>query len=203
MKHIVWLSGWGVDPESLRPLAERAVPGARHVFFSPLQPDPEAMATADVTVGWSLGARRLLELGASGVALGRKVVLLAPFTSFCAEHGQGGRCSATQVRWLQRWLSRQPEAALADFHRRAHLANVAPAAPGRELDTGLEMLLEAAGAPVVRFAGQLPTHWRAGIGREDALLIPEDICAIITGCRMIDGAGHDPGALVEAMFHEI
>jgi hypothetical protein len=203
MKHIVWLSGWGVEPESLRPLADRALPGARHTFFGAVHPDTEAMATADVTVGWSLGARRLLELGASGVALGRKVVLLAPFTSFCAEHGQGGRCSGSQVRWLRRWLSRHPEAALADFHRRARLANLAPAAPTPELDTGLQLLLERAGAPVVRFAGQLPNHWRAGIGREDALLIPEDICAIITGCRLIDGAGHDPAALVEAVFHEI
>src|SRR5512137_2312510 len=103
---ITWISGWGVAPEFWRPLAQRYAPDASHSFLPPLPLTPDI--GGDCLVGWSLGAWRVLEAAAAGVRLPSRVVLLAPFVAFCAEDGLGGRCARAQVRWLIRWLQRDP-----------------------------------------------------------------------------------------------
>jgi len=51
-------------------------------------------------IAWSLGALRMMDAGAKGRLFKGRVVLLAPFLAFCAEHQLGGRCSQANVRWL-------------------------------------------------------------------------------------------------------
>jgi len=81
----------------------------------------EAIGSPDVIIGWSLGAWRMLNAASHGTKFGGMVLLLAPFVAFPAESNLGGKCSITQVKYLHRWLQREPMAALADFYQRAGL----------------------------------------------------------------------------------
>ena len=191
-----WLGGWGVSPAELRPHAEAHAPGARHVLLAPVAGAAEAAADCDAVVAWSLGARRFLELAARG---GRRfpprVLLLAPFTSFCSEDGACGKASRTQVRWLRRMLRQDPFAALADFRARAGLPPAAvsdelPYAP-ELLEEGLDRLEEPAPAGLVVFARQgLPEGWEAYVGDRDPLLNAEGVADALKGCAVVEGVGH-------------
>jgi len=193
---IGWIGGWGVSPAELRPHAEAHAPGARHVLLAPVSGAAEAAADCDAAVAWSLGARRLLEAAARG---GRRfparVLLLAPFTSFCSEDGACGKASRTQVRWLRRRLRQDPLAALADFRARAGL----PAAPAGDglpyapelLEEGLDRLEEPAPAGLVAFGRRgLPEGWEAYVGDRDPLLAAEGVADALKGCAVVEGAGH-------------
>lgn len=192
---IGWLGGWGVSPAELRPHAEAHAPGARHVLLAPVSGAAEAAADCDAVVAWSLGARRFLELASRG---GRRfpprVLLLAPFTSFCSEDGACGKASRTQVRWLRRALRLDPAAALADFRRRAGLPP--PCEEGLPyaaelLEEGLDRLEEPAGAGLVAFARRgLPEGWEAYVGDRDPLLSAEGVADAVKGCVIAEGAGH-------------
>jgi len=191
-----WLGGWGVSPAELRPHAEAHAPAARHVLLAPVAGAAEAAADCDVVVAWSLGARRFLELAARG---GRpfpaRVLLLAPFTSFCSEDGACGKASRTQVRWLRRQLRQDPLAALADFRSRAGL----PPTPLPDelpyaldlMEEGLDRLEEPAPAGLIVFARQgLPEGWEAYVGDRDPLLKAEGVADALKGCAIVEGAGH-------------
>lgn len=192
---IGWVGGWGLSPSELKPLAEAHAPGARHVLLAPIAGAPEAAADCDAVVAWSLGAHRVLEAAARGVRFPARVLLVAPFTSFCSEDGAYGKISRTQVRWLQRQLAAKPYEALAQFRRDAGLppaasADELPYAPELMLE-GLDRLMEPAGAPLVAFARQgLPEGWEAYVGDEDPLLHARCVADAVKGCVIVEGAGH-------------
>ena len=135
---VTWIGGWGVAPESLRPLAENYFPGAKHTLLPPVAAEvtrriagaPTESASSrrrlqeedDLVIAWSLGAQCVIEAASRGVQFPGMVLLLAPFVAFPAESQLGGKCSATQVKFLRRWLQREPLAALADFYQRGGLA---------------------------------------------------------------------------------
>jgi hypothetical protein len=145
---VTWIGGWGVAPESLRPVAEKYFAQSQHTFLAPTAQVIESIAhqltrpsgtlspsdgerdgvrgAPDVLVAWSLGAWRVLEAASRGVEFSGMVLLLAPFVAFPSEAGLGGKCSATQVKYLRRWLQRDPLAALADFHQRGGLPKPLP-----------------------------------------------------------------------------
>jgi hypothetical protein len=199
---IAWISGWGTAPDSLRPLAEKLAPGARHTFLPPISGAVQAVLGQDCVVGWSLGAWRVMEAAARGVALPEKVILLAPFVAFCSEYNLGGRCSVTQVRYLRRWIERDSGAALADFFSRAKLGPAPLLLPcGKDdLFEGLDRLAEDA-SPVLRhFASQgLPRGWEAIVGDCDPLLDGVAVARSLPGCRIAAGAGHRPEELLAAL----
>src|SRR5678816_1454055 len=176
MKQITWLSGWGVEPESLRSLAAKFLPQAEHHFLPALAKDFSHSQNSDVTIGWSLGAWRLLQEGSTGRLFPNRVVLLAPFLAFCAEQQLGGRCAEAQVRWLKRWIQRDPVSALQDFHKRAEIHNMEPARIDPTLEDGLDALLQEANPGLLRFAKALPDEWLSAIGEKDELLNPQEIC---------------------------
>lgn len=191
-----WIGGWGISPAELQPHAEAHAPGARHVLLAPVAGAAEAAADCDAVVAWSLGARRFLELAAKGGRpFPRRVLLLAPFTSFCSEDGACGKVSRTQVRWLRRMMAQDPLAALADFRLRAGLppspvADELPYAPELLME-GLDRLEEPAGAGLVTFARRgLPEGWEAYVGDRDPLLAAEGVADAIKGCAIAEGAGH-------------
>lgn len=141
---VSWISGWGVAPDSLHPLAQEVEPGATHAFYPPSAGAIEAALTADWVIAWSLGAWQMLAAAARGAVCPGRVWLLAPFAAFCSDFNLGGRCSRTQVRWLRRWLQREPAAALSDFYARAGLGMTPSQLPYalEELLTGLDRLAE-------------------------------------------------------------
>jgi hypothetical protein len=198
---ITWIGGWGVAPESLRPVANAYFPGSEHTFLAPTASVTELIGSPDVTVGWSLGAWRLLAAASRGARFGGMVLLLAPFVAFPAESNLGGRCSATQVRFLRRWLQREPLAALADFHQRAGLG--APPAempyPAGDLLEGLDRLAEDASPALREFSSRgLPPSWQALVGDSDTLLDGRAVCEALQGCALVRGAGHSIADLLRA-----
>ncbi len=191
---IGWIGGWGISLEELRPIAVAHAPDAQHIIYPPVFGAAENLMTCDAVIGWSLGAHLLYEAAARGVRLPARALLIAPFTSFCSEHGKCGKVSETQVRWLRRWLGKDPLPALADFRQRAGLPVMPEAKLPYELEhllAGLDILAEPAGLSLISYARQgLPSGWEAFVGSEDPLLNPEGVCQAIVGCQIIEGIGH-------------
>ena len=187
---VIWISGWGVAPEGLRAAATKALPNAEHVFRPPAPEALSDLGDCKLLVGWSLGAWHILDTAAHGMRFDGRVLLLAPFTAFCSEHGLGGRCSLTQVRWLRRWLQRDPAAALKDFYERAGLDGDMPYA-AEDLLEGLDRLADDA-SPALRAFGLagLPSTWSAVVGDRDPVLDAARICEAIRGCKAVPGARH-------------
>jgi hypothetical protein len=155
----------------------------------------------DLIVAWSIGAWRVLEAASRGVEISGMVLLLAPFVAFPSESQLGGKCSATQVKFLRRWLQREPLAALADFHQRARLG--APPAelpyPAADLLEGLDRLAEDASPTLREFAARgLPRNWQALIGDDDPLLDAETVRRSLPGCVRVRDAGHAIADLLRA-----
>lgn len=192
---IGWIGGWGIVLDEIRPLAVAHAPDAEHLIFPPVMGAAEHLTNCDRVIGWSLGAHLLLEAAARGVQLPKQVLLIAPFTSFCSEHGKCGKVSETQVHWLKRWVEKEPLAALADFRQRAGLhptMNKELPYEKEYLLAGLDILTEPAGIALVSFARQgLPAGWEAYVGANDNLLNPEGVCQAVVGCQIIEGVGHD------------
>lgn len=163
----VVLSGWGIAPEAVAPL----FPAGTRVL-APTRENVARLAGAPRVVGYSLGALLLLDAAARGEFSCADVVLFAPFLAFPREADAGGRVSATQVKFLRRWLKKDAPAALADFYARAGLSFPPPAAgdalPYRieDLDAGLE-ILETAKLDAVPAAAR---SWKIVLGEADALL---------------------------------
>jgi len=222
---VTWISGWGVAPESLRPIASTYFPGSEHTFHTPTSiTASRASAGADVTIAWSLGAWHVIDAASRGVALPGMVLLLAPFVAFPSESHLGGKCSATQVKFLRRWLQREPLGAIADFYRRAGLsqpltqpaATVSPPDGGRDeaggesgkaelpyalpaLLEGLDRLAEDAPPALREFAARgIPRNWQAFVGDNDPLLDGAAVCRALPGCTLLRGAGHDIADLLRA-----
>lgn len=192
---IGWLGGWGVSLGEMKDLAVAHAPDAEHLIYPPVMGAAENLASCDAVVAWSLGAHLVLEAAARGVQFPAKVLLFAPFTSFCSEHSPAGRCAETQVRWLRRWIDSDPAAALADFRRRAGLAPASSAElpyDREHLVAGLDLLAQPAGVSLVSFARQgLYPGWEAYVGENDLLLNPEGVCQAVVGCQIVEGVGHD------------
>lgn len=193
---IGWVGGWGLSPAELKPLAEAHAPESRHVLLAPIAGAPEAAADCDAVVAWSLGAHRVLEAASRGVRFPARVLLIAPFTSFCADDGACGKVTRTQLRWLRREFSTKPIPALAEFRRQAGLPpalsnDELPYAPGL-IEEGLERLMEPAGAGLAVFARRgLPEGWEAYVGDQDPLLHAAGVADAIKGCVIVEGAGHN------------
>lgn len=198
---ITWIGGWGVAPESLRPLAEGYFPESRHAFAAPTDICVDPQVDADLTIAWSLGAWRVLEAASRGMHVSGMVLLLAPFVAFPSESQLGGKCSATQVKFLRRWLQRDPLAALADFYQRAGLDAPPKEVPYPVVDllAGLDRLAEDASPSLREFAARgLPRNWQALIGDEDPLLDAETVRRSLPGCVRLRGVGHAIADLLRA-----
>jgi len=199
MPEIRWIAGWGVDPQSLRPLAKLYFPRARSSFYSPRPSVAGEVADSDCVIAWSLGAWRVLNAAAEGLEFRGRVFLLAPFVAFCSEDGLGGRCSRSQVRWLRRWIQRDPQSALGDFYSRANLDDLPRQLPYPmpELVEGLETLERDASPRLRRFVQNgLPEGWTCAIGSQDSLLEAEVIMRILNGCVRVDGGTHSAATLL-------
>jgi hypothetical protein len=192
---IGWLGGWGVSLEEMKAIALAHAPDAEHLIYPPVMGAAENLTGCDAVIAWSLGAHLVLEAGARGVRLPAKVMLFAPFTSFCAEHGACGKPAETHVKWLRRWLDNDARAAMADFRKRAGLAPMGGDALPYEIDylrAGLDLLIQPAGVALITFARQgLPASWEAYVGDQDPLLHADGVGQSVVGCQIVEGLGHD------------
>ena len=213
---VTWIGGWGVAPESLRPVAERYFAQSQHTFLAPtgvaasrqsaaIQNNRSAAlcrdAATDLTIAWSLGANRVIEAASRGVEFRGMVMLLAPFVAFPSESKLGGKCSITQVKFLRRWVEREPLAALGDFYQRVRMMDAPTELPYAlpDLIEGLDRLSEDASPALREFAARgLPRNWQALIGDNDPLLDGAAVCQSLPGCVLMRGVGHAIADLLAA-----
>ncbi len=197
----LWINGWGIPAGWLETLVARHFPGASHTVVPP-DPAPGTLnhrEAFDRLGGFSLGAFLLLRAekrAPSGLPLG----LLAPFFGFAAEHGLGGRVRSGQLRFLKRWLRRDPLPALDDFYRRAGLdelsaSNRLPCEPDLLLG-GIDLLIK----------GILPPVWPVNAvgfaGANDPLLDSGRLSELCPRLGVIPHAGHHPAPLLQALANE-
>ena len=195
---IAWVLGWAVPVGWFSPLARAAFPNCEHHFFSAARNWLQHLSAGgpwDAVAGYSLGSLLLLQEAAAVAQLTPRVVLLAPVLAFAQEESLGGKVPRTQVRYLARWLKREPAAALADFYARAGLAGCETAGPNvsaEELQWGLEKLAQD------RFEAPWPQAWKAYVGTVDALLDATELVRIQPRINTVEGASHHPEALLHA-----
>jgi hypothetical protein len=190
----IWVGGWGLEPDWFRGHAAHAFPSADHTVLA-----PTAGALAEVAWdrfdragGYSLGAFLLLK---HAPAVKLAALLVAPFFAYPSEAGLGGRIRQAQIRYLGRWLQREPLGALADFYKRANLDLPCPEKlpyPIADLQWGLEQL---AGEQVP--AG-LPEGWMGVVGGSDPLLDAAALTRVEKRLQVVPGATHHPAALLGA-----
>jgi hypothetical protein len=198
----VLIGGWGVNPKTMRTATALLPPGAKCRVVPPISGCAEDAANSEFAVGWSFGAWRILAAAAGGTVFRGRVLLLAPFMSFCSDFGLGGRCSQAQVLWLHRWLKRDSTAALTDFYMRADLGPLPAGLPydREDLLRGLEHMAEDASVGLREFVTKgLPEGWRAVVGAKDRLLDGAAICRALPGCNLAPDAGHGLESLVASM----
>lgn len=201
---VTWISGWGVAPGTLRPLAETYYPDSEHTLLAPTANAIGSLTevpSPDVLIAWSFGAWRVLEAAARGIQFHSMVLLYAPFVAFPAESRLGGKCSQTQVRFLHRWVQRDPLAAIGDFFQRVRMMDPPMELPYPlpDLLEGLDRLSEDAPPAVREFAARgLPSNWQALIGDDDPLLNGEAVCQSLPGCVLLRGVGHSIADLLAA-----
>lgn len=140
-----WIGGWAVPTTYMVQAVERVFPHCEHTVYLPIQTAIPQVISGDFdhVIGYSLGS--LLVLNSIDQFLPQtNIVLLAPIFNFRQEAQMGSRVTTTQLKYMQRWLQREPVAAINDFYTRAGL-NIAEQTqlpyPLEDLAWGLDALL--------------------------------------------------------------
>jgi len=189
-----WVLGWAIPQSWFAPLVEQAFRGEDHVYFDAGLWTCSEIAKSgpfDWLAGYSLGSLLLLD-GYRAVAA-KRVALLAPIFAFSIEEKLGGRVPRSQVRYLARWLRRDPGAAIADFSSRAGLDLPAlKDVPIGPLEWGLGLLEST------RIEPSMPEGWRAFCGDRDPLLDAARLHELVPEVTIVAGATHHPLELLHA-----
>lgn len=119
----LWVCGWGVSPNALKSWATEAFPGISHQVILPLQLPEGFHDGFDRILGWSWGGYRVLEwlVASEYRQKAPPIVLFFPVCWFLCGRFTGGKTSRTHVKYLARWMKRDPVTALTDFYQRAGL----------------------------------------------------------------------------------
>lgn len=117
---VAWLGGWAVAPEWIAESVTSQFPDLEHSVFIPEKGAVSEIAEKafDAIVGYSLGSLLLLE-GLDRLPPDASKVFMAPIFDFKKEANLGGQVNRTQLKVMQRWLNRDPIAAIDDFYKRA------------------------------------------------------------------------------------
>ena len=196
----LWISGWAVPPDWFAAQARACWRGDQHTAVAPQNAAPAiAAGNFDALAAYSLGTLWLLR-HAHLLPANLPVFLFAPIFAFPAEANLGGRIPRAQLRAQRRHLRRDAPAALLEFAQLSGLAALNIPTPSDEfspshlaaLDTGLGWLEEwSAPSPP-------PAHWRGWVGEADTLLDASRQRALWPTLRLVPGAGHAPGPLLQA-----
>lgn len=190
----IWICGWGIPLDWFAEVAAREIPGRRHTVVPPA---PDALKKIawrgfDRAGGYSLGAFLLLS---HRNAIPLPATLLSPFFGYAAEANLGGKIRRARIRFLSRWLQREPLAALADFYAHAGLDIPPPTKlpyPLEDLLWGLDVLASR------QTDAELPERWEGFLGEDDPLLDSRKIKELLPGYTLVPYAGHHPARLLNA-----
>lgn len=193
----VFLNGWGLSTsEAQEALEQHGVSGACQVIA--LETDCVEQCGAAVgeqLIAYSTGA--FLALREPQLLLRfKQVILLAPFFDFRSESGLGGKVRTAQLKYLLRWLAKEPLAAVNDFRIRAGLGgeplSELPASQ-EDLQWGIERLLkDAVKTEPAR------ENLRGYVGGADALLDAKTLSSSHSWIKSLPGVGHDLPGLLQA-----
>ena len=190
---LLWIGGCGILPAWGLAHVKTRFPEASHEWRPP---SPNALVdyeSFDVPAGYSLGANILLRAG-----LGALSFLLAPFVYFKKESGLSGEISLTQLRYVRRWLERDPLAALNDFLDLARLSYRASKLPYKKEDLlwGVEQLILDGNTTLGEGCTVI-------LGTEDPLLGVRLAATIFSKSKRIEGAGHDLPEVLQGTYLKI
>ncbi len=187
--NILWIGGWGIPPCWGLATVEAFFPGEKHVWKVPSPRALKDWQAFDLFLGYSLGANLILRAG-----LGSQASLLAPFLDFKEEAGLGGRISLTQLRYVRRWLRRDPVGALNDFFDRAGLSIQLSDLPysDEDLHWGLDILTADWEAAEVGES-------QVVLGKVDPLLNATSVAEFFTDATVLEEVGHDLNGLLQGV----
>lgn len=197
-----WLCGWSIDRDAFRALCHSQLPGIESVVEAPTRSGLDRLLASSVEVfaGYSLGSWILLDAAARGWRPDRPVCLLAPFIAFPAEANLGGRVRRAQLRMVSRGLATDASATVLDFAARANLSIPTAYPPLRyELTEGLTLLTDLSHSTLPSVA----RDWKAFAGAIDPLVDAAALARHWPELQIVQGAGHDPAALLIALATEV
>ena len=125
--------------------ASRILLDANHSVYTPTAENLEHISSSqsDILIGHSLGAFLLLQRP-DILNKATKCILVAPFLDFKVEAKKGGKIATTQLKYLSKWLNKNPLAAINDFYQRAGLELEKPTTlpyPLDDLRWGIDCLI--------------------------------------------------------------
>lgn len=140
---ILWIGGWAIDPQSIEALVSSQYPQHEHRCIHPHENFQNTINSyqADALVGYSLGATLLLT---TGLSLIPDAFLIAPFINI----KNATHVDNTQLKYLLKWLKKDPANAINDFYKHAQLTlpnttNSSLPYPLDDLIWGIETLIES------------------------------------------------------------
>lgn len=198
---IVFLNGWGVSTEEAK-LVFASCGIDKDVRVVSLREgcvDEVCRGNEDTLMAYSTGAFLVMQ-NMDAISRFKNVLLLAPFFDFKEEANLGGKVGTAQLKYLLRWLRKDPLAAVNDFRKRAGLGDEALAElPENEaaLTWGIQALISDSVEP------ELPDRVRGFIGAEDPLLDATRLACLSDSIEIIPEAGHALGGLLPALISRL
>lgn len=198
---VVFLNGWGVSPEEAkRTFANSGIDkSVRVVSLREECADEVCRENEDTLVAYSTGAFFVMQ-NADAISRFKKVFLLAPFFDFKKEAALGGQVGLAQLKYLLRWLKKDPLAAVNDFRARAGIGNEQlTELPENEdaLIWGIELLLNES------VALELPEGARGFVGAADPLLDAKQLAGLSDSIEVVPEVGHELGELLPALISRL
>lgn len=197
---LAFLNGWGLAAREVEELfLERFLRG--DVVL--VQPDATWVDGLEKALRLGVGESTLVAYSTGAfLALSRedlmrrfdRVILLAPFVDFRFEAGLGGRVKAAQLKYLRRWLERDPLAAANDFRQRAGFGGGLEELPNsvENLLWGVDRLIEGP------LRSNCPKDgYEAFIGELDPLLDAWAVASALPRTRILEEVGHELAGLLE------
>lgn len=113
---VLWIGGWAIASNAMETLVSNTFPEFDHFFIHPHEGYLESIDNydPDVVIGYSLGATLLLM---QNPIMGLKEYLIAPFLNV----KNATRIKSTQLKYLLKWLRKDPISAINDFYERSQL----------------------------------------------------------------------------------
>lgn len=199
---ITGVCGWAIPPAWFEEQIALHFPEARVRALYPENPADDGEASrlieknpARLWIGYSLGSLWLVRQR-EHLPPGSVLALLCPIPGFTHEMGRGGKTRRVQLQYLIKQLGTGPEPLepVARFYRDLEL----PLESWLEnfpvktdsLIRGLDFLATAEWDKGFRPAG----HFL--IGKEDPLMTPSILAAVLPDLVIVPGAGHHPGPLL-------
>ncbi len=186
---VLWLGGWAIYANEFMNSVEKNWPFMDHRYVVPARDWASIVSKNefDVLIGYSLGSHLIIKEKIYQF-IDKPIYLLAPFFDLKIEAQLGGKISITQIKYLLKWIKREPLAAINDFYSRAGLDdNQNNSIPYKieDLIWGLNVIL-AKGVDLME-----AENCKFIIGENDALIDSKFFLRKINNIKNIIGASHN------------